>query len=589
MAARRLHRTAVQRAVFGLLAFGVTATFSTLALAVDPPNAGQGLESLPPVPAPTRGEIDPVAAPASPATPTRAAADGPTLRVNAFTFTGNTAISSDELTVLVQGYSGRDLTVDELNEVASVIQSLYRDRGYFLAQALVPAQKPVDGVVNLRIVEGQVGMAKVNVQPGTRISQSQADGIMNLLPPGTLITERDVERPLLLLNDLPGVNVTSVLKPGAEPGTADLVVDVSNKGNALGGNVFLDNQSSKYTGQYRLGANLEARSVMGFGEVVNLTAMQSFGGTNPDGETKVARLGLTLPVGNLGTKVALGYTDFDYEVGGSFANTKPVGVARVASLLVQHPYVRSRNATHFFHAGFDHKLADDRLAGGATIVARRELNVFHVGLNGDFRDNYAGGGLNSYNVRATFGENDIKNASARAADQSPVAGLGTQGGFSKLRGEYLRLQKLSFGAGHALMLSARTQMAMSNLDGSEKMSLGGPNGVRGYSVGALSADDAFLATIEYRYTVPNYSLLGGTITLSSFYDHGTGKINHKPAANSTAANRYSLSSLGFGVNWLKRNDFQVRMDVAGRVGSNRYQGDDADGDARCWLSVQKWF
>jgi hemolysin activation/secretion protein len=589
VAVRTFESTAVQHAVAGLLALGFSAAFSTAAWAVDPPNAAQGLESLPPATAPTRGEIDPVAAPAAPVARS-AAPDGPTVRVASFAFSGNTVFTSEALSAMLQGYQQRDLTLDELNEATAVVQAAYRDQGYFLAQAVLPAQKPANGLVVIRVIEGTVGATKVNLQPGTRISQAQADGYMALLPSGSAITERGVERPLLLLSDLPGVSVNSVLKPGATPGSADLVVDVSSKGNPLGGSVFLENHSSKYTGRYRLGLNVEARSVLGFGEVLSLTAMQSAGGTTPAGETKVARLGLVLPVGKLGTKVAFGYTDFEYEVGGPFANTKPVGVARVASMLVQHPYIRSRNATHFFHAGFDHKLADDRLADGATILARRELQVYHLGVNGDFRDNFNGGGLNSYNLRATFGENSIKNNAALVADQAPSTGLRTNGSFTKLRGDYLRLQKLNFATpGHALMLSVRTQLAMNNLDGSEKMSLGGPNGVRAYSVGAASADDAFLGTVEYRYTIPSYSLLGGSVTLSSFYDHGTAKLNHKPAANTTTANRVTLSSLGVGVNWLKRNDFQMRLDVASRMGSESYKGDNLDSDTRWWLSLQKWF
>ena len=584
MAVRTFETTAVQHAVAGLLALGFSAAFSTAAWAVDPPNAGQVLESLPPVTSPSRGEIEPVATPAA-ATARSTAPEGPTVRVASFAFTGNTIISAEALSALVQGYQGRDLSIDELNEATAVIQAAYREKGYFLAQAFLPAQKPVDGVVTVRIVEGQVGATKVNLQPGTRVSQAQADGYMALLPSGTVISERGVERPLLLLSDLPGVSVNSVLKPGATPGSADLVVDVSNKGNAVGGNVFLDNHSSKFTGQYRLGLNVEARSVLGFGEVMNLTAMQSFGGSNPAGETKVARLGLVLPLGNLGTKASFNYTDFDYEVGGTFASARPLGVARVASMLVQHPYIRSRNATHFFHGGFDHKLVDDFSAGVST--NRRELKVYHLGLNGDFRDNLGGGGLNSYSIRTTFGENKIKTPSALSSDQT-VNGLGTNGNFTKVGLQYLRLQKLSFGAGHALMLSARAQLAMDNLDGSEKVSLGGPNAVRGFSVGAASADDVFLGTIEYRYTVPGLNWLGGSVTLSSFYDHGSAKLNHKPAANMTAANRYTLSSLGVGMNWLKRNDFQMRLDVASRVGSERYQ-DDERSDTHWWLSLQKWF
>lgn len=583
MAVRTFETTAVQHAVAKLLTLGFSAVFSTVALAAEPPNAAQGLESLPPVAAPTRGEIDPIVSPASPVARSTAP-EGPTLRVSSFAFTGNTIISNEALSALMQGYQDRDLTIDELNEATAVIQAAYRDQGYFLAQAVLPAQKPVDGVVTIRIIEGQVGVAKVNVQPGTRISQSQAEGYMALLPAGTVISERAVERPLLLLNDLPGVSVNSVLKPGATPGSADLVVDVSNKGKPLGGSVFLDNLSSKFTGRYRLGLNLEARSVLGFGEVLNLTAMQSFGGTNPDGETKVARLGVILPVGNQGTKVSLNYTDFDYEVGGPFVlaatGAKPTGLARVASLLVQHPYIRSRNATHFIHGGFDHKLVDDRAAGGTVSLARRELKVYHLGVNGDFRDNLGGGGLNSYSVRASFGKNDVKTQA--------IGGVNVNGNFSKLGAQYLRLQKLNLGgAGHALMLSARAQVAMDNLDGAEKLSLGGPNAVRGYSVGAASGDDVFLGTIEYRYTVPGLNWWGGSVTLSSFLDYGSSKLNHKPNSL-VVTNRYSLSSLGVGMNWLKRNDFQMRLDVASRVGSERYQ-DDERADTHWWLSVQKWF
>lgn len=583
MAVRTFESTAVQHAVASLLALGFSAAFSTAVWAADPPNAAQGLESLPPATAPTRGDIDPVAAPTAPVARS-AAPDGPTVRVASFAFSGNTVFTSEALSAMLQGYQGRDLTIDELTEATAVVQSAYREQGYFLAQAVLPAQKPANGLVVIRVIEGTVGATKVNLQPGTRISQAQADGYMALLPPGSAITERGVERPLLLLSDLPGVSVNSVLKPGTTPGSADLVVDVSNKGNALGGNVFLDNLSSKYTGRYRLGLNVEARSVLGFGEVMNLTAMQSFGGANPDGETKVARLGLILPLGNQGTKVSFNYTDFDYEVGGPFvqaaSGAKPFGLARVASMLVQHPYVRSRNATHFIHGGFDHKLVDDRQAGGTVSLARRELKVFHLGANGDFRDNLGGGGLNSYSVRATFGDNDVKTTA--------LNGLDVSGSFTKVGAQFLRLQKLGFGAGHALMLSARAQFAMDNLDGSEKMSLGGPNAVRGFSVGAASADEAFLGTIEYRYTLPGVSWLGGSVTLSSYYDHGIAKLNHKPIPNATGANRYNLSSLGVGMNWLKRNDFQMRLDVASRVGSERYQ-DDERSDTHWWLSLQKWF
>ena len=72
-------------------------------------------------------------------------------------------------------------------------------------------------------VEARIGdtRAEVNTQ---RVSPALVDGYMHLLPKGTPVTEQSVERPLLLLNDLPGVKVSSVLRPGAP-----FVVSFSNR------------------------------------------------------------------------------------------------------------------------------------------------------------------------------------------------------------------------------------------------------------------------------------------------------------------------------------------------------------------------
>ena len=76
-----------------------------------------------------------------------AAPDGPTVRVASFAFSGNTVFTSEALSAMLQGYQQRDLTLDELNEATAVVQAAYRDQGYFLAQAVLPAQKPANGLV----------------------------------------------------------------------------------------------------------------------------------------------------------------------------------------------------------------------------------------------------------------------------------------------------------------------------------------------------------------------------------------------------------------------------------------------------------
>ena len=109
--------------------------------------------------------------------------------------------------------------------MTSKITERYRSNGYFVAQAYLPAQEISDGVVTIAVVEGQYG--KVTVRNQSNLSgdliSSQLDGINT----GDPIAIAPLESRLLLLSDIPGVNVSSTLAPGASVGTSDLIVDVT--------------------------------------------------------------------------------------------------------------------------------------------------------------------------------------------------------------------------------------------------------------------------------------------------------------------------------------------------------------------------
>ncbi len=541
-------------------------------------NAGRALESS--VPAqPQEIKKDANVLPPTDAARAPASADGPTLMVKGFALTGNTIFTSDELLALVQPWVGKPAGTDQLLDAAEAIKNRYKDAGFFLTQVLVPAQDVPNGVVTLRVVEARIGETRAEITT-QRVSPGIVDGYMKLLPKGAAVTEQSVERPLLLLNDLPGVKVTSVLRPGAETGEADLLVKMVDEGNSFGGDGYVDNAGNESTGMVRVGADLVANGLLGFGESWTLGGLIS-----EHNGVDLLRAGVTAPVGTYGTKATLSVTDLNYKVlGDQFKALNADGDALVGSLMVQHPVIRSRNFNLFAVAGGDVKKLDDRTSGGQN-HNERVLLIGHLGVTGDFRDERFGGSLNSFTLTLNAGDNKIKTAIELEKDLNDTSGHKVSGMFEHLDGDYQRLQAITDTT--SVLLSMRGQFAFQNQDTSEKSSLGGPRGVRAFAVGDGVGDDLFQGTLEVRQRIPAWTLFNAPFVLSAFVDGGRVKNWHDPVSSDTD-NLRTLGGYGLGLNMTSRDNFQLRLDVAHRINKGDLPGSD-NRKTRAWASLQKWF
>ena len=543
-------------------------------------NAGRALESSTP---PQPREIKKDANVLPPAEPARAASTGdtgPTLLVKGFQITGNTIFTSEELLALVRPWVGKPAGTDQLLDAAEAIKNRYKDAGFFLTQVFVPAQEVPDGIVTLRVLEARIGEthAEVNTE---RVTPAIVDGYMRLLPKGAAVTEQNVERPLLLLNDLPGLKVSSVLRPGASTGEADLLVKVADDGKTFGGDGYVDNAGNESTGYVRVGADLVANGLLGQGESWTLGGLA----TEHNG-VDIVRGGVTAPVGPYGTKATASLTYLHYNVL-KLTDLHADGYAAVGSLMVQHPVVRSRNFNLFAVAGADLKDLDDRTVYG-TVHNERFLYIGHLGVTGDFRDERFGGSLNSFTLTLNAGDNRIRTSESLTNDLKPGYGHKTSGTFEHLDGDYQRLQAITETT--SVLLSMRGQLAFQNLDTSEKSSLGGPRGVRAFAVGDGVGDDVFLGTLELRQRVPAWSLFNAPFVLSAFVDGGRYKNWHDPLTglNADTNNVHTLGGYGLGLNLTSRDDFQFRLDVARRINRSDLPGSD-NRKTRAWASLQKWF
>lgn len=529
------------------------------------PGAGTQLQLIPPAPALK------LAAPqirvAQGNAPAAAVGDGTRILVNRLRVTA--PLFTEAELVGVTGFTpGKELSLPELRAMAARIADFYHARGYFLAQAYLPAQDIRDGVVHIALLVGQYG--KVTLHNQSRLADAQAGALLAGLD-GQSIATATLERRLLLLADLPGVQVSSTLAPGASLGTSDLIVDLA-PGARVNGSVDVDNQGNRYTGRNRIGATVNVNELAGYGDVATLRAFTSTDGLNYSRAAYQAQLGLS--------KLGVAYTSLDYRLGKEFAPLDANGTARISSVYGSYPLLRSRGNSIYVQLSYDAKTFQDK-ADATASVTDKDGKFWMLNLNGDARDNWGGGGASNYSLTYTAGRIAIGTELAALIDQATA---GTNGRFDKLALSAARLQNLT--ATTQLYGIVSGQWASKNLDVSEKMGLGGVGGVRAYPGGEGFGDQGYVVNLELRRALPSPGLWAGQLQLIGFADSGTVTLNH--AAWSVGANRKTLSGAGLGLNWSGANGMLLKAYYAHKLG-NVASTSVPDAPGRFWLQGVMYF
>lgn len=494
------------------------------------------------------------------ATPTAPAqATEATVQVNAFAFKGNTLLGSDALQTALVSFTNRALTLAQLKEAADAITNTYREAGWTV-RAFVPKQEIDNGVVTLQIVEAVFGGASVQTTPIERIDASRLVNMAEtVLSKGQPIHASDIDRALLLLDDLPGVSVSGNLTEGQRDGETDLAIFAADDA-LINGNASVDNQGSRATGTDRLSVNLSLNSPLRLGDALTINALQTQG-------SEYQRFGYTVPVGYTGWRAGLHSSRLNYRVitrefDTGNPETTPHGTATTQGWDASYALVRSQMNNVNLALSFDNKKFDNIFATSATSYG---IRVYNATLSANQTDQWNGGGITNSSITLTSGDKS------------------TDGQYHKFNLNLSRLQSLTETL--SLYVAASAQTASTNLDSSERIYLGGATGVRAYPSSEGGGSEGNTLTLELRQRLPN------NISLIGFYDYGHVKVNRDnniaPVAN---PNLYNLQGYGLTVAWQATQTMDFKATVAQRVGDNPAadnKGLDRDGTkkiTRIWLS-----
>jgi len=449
-------------------------------------------------------------------------------------------MAAAELGSIVAPYVGKEMDLTELEKVADVVTAEFRDRGYSLARAYIPAQEIKDGIVEIAVLEGRAG--EIIVKGNKNYSgEFIKRGFTPVVRDGA-VKQRSLEKSLLVLNEYPDLKATAVLEAGKEPGMTDIVVTVEDK---LPLHLVLDydNFGTESVSKNRFGMEVNlGRFLIVEGSSLSLRGVI---GSDPK-NYHYGRVSYLLPINGYGTKLGfLGYGG-DFDVGQALSEFNITATTWGYGPYLTHPFVKTRTQNLTGEFGFESKDATQWLLG--SLFSRDKLRMLRVGLNYDWIDST---GRNFISLSVFQGLEEAFGGMENNDPQSSRPGADNR--FTKAYFNWARVQRIVDRV--SLILRGSGQASTRPLVVTEQFFIGGADSVRGYPPGEFLGDDGYNVSTELRVSpLPNQEIL----QLAFFVDHGGVSIKDPPAG---VKKYHQLTGAGYGFRLSLPYNINGRFDV----------------------------
>lgn len=507
---------------------------------------------------------------------------------NEIRVTGSTILESEDIRAITAPLEGTQVTIQDLRQVADRITQLYLDRDFLTSRAVLADQEIVNGVVEIRVVEGR--LSDIQIEGNTHVNQSY---IRHRIELGAKVPLRpsQLEDQLRLLRANPLFDsIEASLRPGAGLGESILLVRVTEAAR-FGASVNVDNYSPPSVGSERLVLSARYRNLTGLGDELAAGYNRSTAGG-----TDVFDFSYRLPVnamdGTLQLRAAPSRNQVLREASPRPIQTQPVfgppappldpleisGERELYEVSFRQPLVRSpreefalnlgfsyqNGQTFLFEGPFPFGIGPDENGESRTSVIQFGQEYVRRDTQGAwaFRSSFNFGTdlLNATESSQTFNqlsrsENPVIRESVRNITDSDTI---PDGQFFSWLGQIQRVQRLS--ENNLLIAQLDVQLTPDTLLPAHQFVIGGGLSVRGFRQNARSGDNGFRFSLEDRIALGRNS--GGipTFAIVPFIDAG-GVWNVQSNPNTSAEQRF-LVGTGLGLLWEPEPRVRIRLDYA---------------------------
>lgn len=476
--------------------------------------------------------------------------------IKGFRIDGNKSLSDEAIKESLKPWLGRTVPFQELQKAADAVAALYQSFGK-LAQVSVPPQRIADGVVILKVLEAKLGAVHIDMPNGpSRFTEDRARRyITDANRLSEIVQTQNIERSIYILNETPGIAVTTQLEPGKNEGEVDLRVSLADT-KPVRGKLEANNHGSRSTGIGQRVISVTFDNPGAIGDQLSISNIKSIG-------SDFSNASYSVPLNTDGLRAGFTASYLDYENVGHFSLPEnpaaAFGRAKTVGVNVTYPLLRSPAENANLSAGLDRKMYINKAVSSGAATSDYRIDNMVFGFSGNAFDGWGGGGVNALALNMTKGH-------VVAGSETPDYGSNKPTTFTKITANLSRNQQIVPDK-TVLSIAISGQMSSAELDSAERFYLGGPSGVRAYPSSQGGGSQGAMINIEIQQQLED------KFVATAFFDAGFVEQYRDYAlylankGNTNANNSYSLRGAGLG---LKRaeNDWMFSATIAWKLGHN---------------------
>ncbi len=468
----------------------------------------------------------------------RAASDEPFV-LGGLVFDGSQVFDPKSFLPRYRHLLGQSVTREQLQKMVDAIADQYRNAGYVLAQVALAAQRPRFGIVRVRVTEGHIERVRISGDAG---DEALIRGYLEKASAARPLHRRELERYLLLVNDLPGVSTRYKIRPLDHLGAYELIAIVKPKKRRF--SLGVDNRGNERLGPLRGHLSADWYSLFRRQEHVGLRLWTA-------GDSKELRsiyAASAWPVGSEGQHLLVSGSYADVEPGGDLQDTETEITAERFMLGYEFSAMRRRGRSLALRGRLGMYNSDVAQNGSRV----REDKLRTVKLAGDYIRSNKKSALRGF-LQITKGIDGLGSGKFTAPGGSnPDRDLD----FLKSEMELTYVTELRPTV--SLLLQLMGQYTRDRLPFSEYFVFGGAHTGRGFAPAELSGDRGASLKMELRY---HTRLRLGPLSpkqLYAFYDVGAlwQRLSNR------GWERESAASSGAGVRFELKKSLNGYLEIA---------------------------
>jgi len=479
--------------------------------------------------------------------------------VKRIVFEGNKVISTEELSAAVKDYLGQPLTMEEMGELTDQITMVYQEKGFILARAYLPEQEIADGELKIAIAEGRLG--KIKVVGDTPYHDRVVKRYFGSQEKLGVVKESELEKGLVLSNEIRKTKTDIVLKEGEKPGEVDMAVNVKDSHVltfGLDAGLDYNNFGSRFTSRNRFGGTVNIYDHFWGSEL----RVRGVVGDSIDDSALVTG-DWRIPINRLGTRLEAHYVAANYLIGEGLEFMGLGGDTEIYGVRAVHPVITKKNMRLELSGGIQHKNVQSQITGDLRVDV---TNTLHVGFNFDNLDRFLGKNIVFF---------DYRHGHLEPQKDHPWSDTSAAASYQIVKLDLARIQKIY---GYTSLLARGSgQYTTERLVSSEQVGIGGYGSVRGHEPASNIGDAGYTLSGELMFAPPfteERKLFGLRATqvlqLALFYDFGQIYVNDPPPG---VNNTETLAGMGAGFRIFYKDRFVFKYDIGFPV--NKFDGQDS--------------